>query len=268
MTANKQSQIRVNAFFITIFMLWSIALNAFAQEDAKGIRIHRTGKFAGKNVTACDGESWFGLFPTENGFELKQCKVRVVPFRDFCMGDTEEEKTGREVCVEGEVEPLFLIHGMDTLQEGDVETCIKLEKPHNSGIFLFPGQHLSARLPIPGKSAGATRLYALVALGEAVEADPGLGYAVMRHYQIVLNRTQAAAQELTGSQILREYAEFDLEGPPKLIWAGDLDRDGQLDVFMNTYHEYAAREYTLFLSSMAEMGELVKEVASYLVPSC
>lgn len=45
-----------------------------------------------------------------------------------------------------------------------------------------------------------------------------------------------------------------------LIWAGDLDRDGRLDLYMNVSQGYGS-EKRLLISSQASKGQLVKEIA-------
>jgi hypothetical protein len=46
-------------------------------------------------------------------------------------------------------------------------------------------------------------------------------------------------------------------------WAGDLDRDGQLDMVASFSRKYSYHPNQLFLSSGAKSGELVAEVARY-----
>jgi hypothetical protein len=46
-------------------------------------------------------------------------------------------------------------------------------------------------------------------------------------------------------------------------WAGDLDRDGRLDMLVTFSHKYSYHPRQLFLSSGAPPGELVAEVARY-----
>ncbi len=48
----------------------------------------------------------------------------------------------------------------------------------------------------------------------------------------------------------------------KLLWAGDLDGDGSLDLLIDTAHKYSYSQPTLFLSSMATGNELLTSVAN------
>ena len=48
-----------------------------------------------------------------------------------------------------------------------------------------------------------------------------------------------------------------------LLWAGDLDRDGQLDMLIDTVCDYNASGPMLFLSSLAEDGDLLQMVAQF-----
>ncbi len=47
-------------------------------------------------------------------------------------------------------------------------------------------------------------------------------------------------------------------------WAGDLDRDGRLDLIVNLNSKYSLHPYQLFLSSRAPPGQLVGLVATFL----
>jgi hypothetical protein len=54
-----------------------------------------------------------------------------------------------------------------------------------------------------------------------------------------------------------------------LLWVGDLDRDGKLDLYMDFYgYEKGGYGSGLFLSSEAEKGELVKQVADFSASGC
>ena len=58
------------------------------------------------------------------------------------------------------------------------------------------------------------------------------------------------------------------DASPVLLFAGDLDRDGKLDLIFNTTDHYNVSRPTLFLSSQAKSGELLGEVAHYESVGC
>ena len=53
-----------------------------------------------------------------------------------------------------------------------------------------------------------------------------------------------------------------------LLWAGDLDRDGKLDLYFEPYNEKGGLDSQLYLSSHAGKNELVKLVSIFGVMGC
>ena len=53
-----------------------------------------------------------------------------------------------------------------------------------------------------------------------------------------------------------------------LIWAGDLDKDGKLDLYVTVNQHYNIVERRLFMSSQADEGQLVAEVAEFVTSGC
>ena len=49
-----------------------------------------------------------------------------------------------------------------------------------------------------------------------------------------------------------------------VVWAGDLDGDGKLDLLVNFSRKYSVHPYRLLLSSKASPGQLVGEAATFL----
>jgi hypothetical protein len=56
--------------------------------------------------------------------------------------------------------------------------------------------------------------------------------------------------------------------PPRILWAGDLDRDGVTDLIVDAPPHYNARRYILFLSSLARGEQIVAEAASLAFVGC
>ena len=133
---------------------------------------------------------------------------------------------------------------------------------------------------VPRLSAGAviTVNQDLDLGGQKREAELWLG---RRQYRIRLDSKEPNYCDavITLTHDGRRQKLFDAAGPgttndPALVlscdvphftvhWAGDLDRDGQLDMLVTFSHKYSYHPRQLFLSSGARSGELVAEVARY-----
>ena len=74
-----------------------------------------------------------------------------------------------------------------------------------------------------------------------------------------------------GSQISQHIQLFErcCDGTyPALLWAGDLDRDREIDLLINATNHYNVTHPMLFLSSQAEEGRLVEAVAELRSVGC
>jgi hypothetical protein len=69
------------------------------------------------------------------------------------------------------------------------------------------------------------------------------------------------------SQTLFSLTEHDAASW-QLLWAGDLDGDGKLDLLLNLSAHYNVSARRLFLSSAARQGEAVREVAVFETTGC
>jgi hypothetical protein len=70
------------------------------------------------------------------------------------------------------------------------------------------------------------------------------------------------------TQVLYAIDGFADDAHFSVVWAGDLDRDGKLDLLTNFSHKYSLHPFKLFLSSHATKGRLVGEAASLLKSAC
>ncbi len=67
------------------------------------------------------------------------------------------------------------------------------------------------------------------------------------------------------SQLICQLPFYDSEGGAELLWAGDLDEDGQVDLLISTAISYREKTIRLYLSSKATAPNLVRQVATYEV---
>lgn len=72
----------------------------------------------------------------------------------------------------------------------------------------------------------------------------------------------------THTQTLAEFPRIDWDGPPQVVWARDMDRDGGPDALLDLRTHYSGHHYVLFLSSGASDGQLVSRVAEFRVGGC
>lgn len=134
---------------------------------------------------------------------------------------------------------------------------------------------------VPGATPGAVTS-ALVAHGEPRSIDLGLDHVFILDRRPVgrlwLDCVGDPAQSRCALKLARNGREQTLatwsaqrqgEGTvllgndawPHLRWAGDLDRDGQIDLLIDTSDHYNVSQPTLFLSTQAKADELVGKAA-------
>ena len=58
------------------------------------------------------------------------------------------------------------------------------------------------------------------------------------------------------------------DASPTLLFAGDIDHDGKLDLIFDTTDHYNVRRPTLFLSSQSRPGGVILDVAHYEATGC
>ena len=67
------------------------------------------------------------------------------------------------------------------------------------------------------------------------------------------------------TQVLYSAEGFADDPHFEVCWAGDLDRDGRLDLLVNFSNKYSEHRYRLLLSSRADSGQLIGDVATFVI---
>ncbi len=177
-------------------------------------------------------DNWMGVFETESGSELRAVELRLNLENEPLHRP--EEPGGRRVDVLGEIEtPLFLVSSsMSVLTPGPLTTSI-----YSHSLHLIRGTSIALNAP----GLAETRLYT---------TDEGLflcGYSIQQHI----------TDTFPGGG-----GNTDFLG---VVWAGDLDRDGRVDLLINDVDSGANSRYNwnLYLSTEASPDQLVRKVASF-----
>lgn len=189
-----------------------------------------------------DGSTWLALLVHGERSRLVPLKVRL--FRH----QHDSGLATLAVVVKEHFPPVFLVRGLPELRPGDIRTDFVGEQPLDgtAGVASTGNGH-RWRLHVEGRTV----------------ADPESGWPALTDGRLVL--TQDGQR-----QVLTDMAaKGDLRvGTWKLFWAGDLDGDRRPDFYMELTHHYATSERTLFLSSKARRGELVRPVATFSLTGC
>ncbi len=181
-------------------------------------------------------DGWLGLFTTENRPADRRGESRVAVAR------------------------------VRFVKSGEVNGDLKMETTPPNAILLVSG----VRGIVPGPAITAAQF---LDLGhDEREASVRLG---QRLYTIRLLASEPdhcdAVVALTSGADTQRL--FDIKNPPlpfacddphfRIHWAGDLDRDGRLDLLVTFSEKYSYHPRQLFLSSAAKGRNLVAEVARY-----
>jgi len=209
------------------------------------IDLLQVGSFHGDEVVATTGESWLALYTGAPSSHLERTEITVATVRDGILDDEKGTRTGKRVTVLGDKKPLFLLKNAKSLKPGKVTTIfdytthsenenVSMVNGFEQKIHAFGGKYLLKVVGVPSSENQEIKMSRLVLVSNGIGQTIRLG----------------ASENW------------------KLLWAGDLDNDGKLDFYADLSDHYNASMPTLFLSSMAEKGELVKAVAGIRTLGC
>jgi len=230
-------------FVIRWFGLFIAASLAAAPPAGRpAVELLETGVFHGGEVAAQNGERWTGLYKTPRGFAWRATPITIRRVEDP-IGDQPGAKTGIQVGATGS--PLFLVKGLTGL----IGRAVRPAQHEEGGMPLPVGP---LRLECPG-GCGVSRL---TLTGRVTSSD-----AAAKPSQLILESGGV-------SQVLYEWPEGLNDQHCELVWAGDLDGDGRLDLLMVLSGHDNVMERTLFLSSKRPRNKLVERVAVFSTKGC
>jgi hypothetical protein len=238
--------------YTSMLVLVAAAQFTIAEE---AVQILKTGLWHGDEVTVESGSDWWGIFPEGDGFTLQSAPVTITMEHDGIV-DAEGEATGKLVKVPQEAEPVLLVRGISGLKEGRLAPLYY--QPRHQ--YLFPSETLWL-LIMEGKHESALSLVALGSTEEnGIRPEPYVNNYTLKLY--------AGSHPVKKSQVLHTAARVYEEARPTIIWAGDIDRDGKVDLLLNLSDHYNVSHWALYLTRAAKDGELVGKVAEWRTTGC
>lgn len=239
-------QAKLSLILISLALVSATGSTGKKQTRVPRVELLETGEFHGDEVRARTGERWLGLHVSDHGSMLLPYRLRVEAVHDGIVDDDEEQKTGKAVSVDLPLKPSFLVKGAIVLREGPVTTVLEGEKALETASLLSPSL--------------AEHFYVLKIVGDE-DKEKCSEQSPPRNAKLVLASGDSA-------QVLYSLKECGNDAGWTLLWAGDIDRDGKLDLYVSVNQHYNVSERKLFLSSSAEEGQLVKEVAEFVTSGC
>jgi hypothetical protein len=218
---------RLHSFFLLI------ALFAAANNSGDKLRMLKVGTFHGDEVTARTGEHWLALTKVGHAFRLKPVVLEIDRVHDEIVDENEHQRSGKNVEIRPELDALALVRGAG-LVAGPVITAGEniaidgsTEKPLALGAAHYTlALHCQPTPPVDGQQQ------------ERCELSISEGH----------NTRKLAAFTSYKEHGHREFAG---ERVPTVLWAGDMDHDGRLDLLIDTTNHYNVEVISLFLSSQA-----------------
>lgn len=215
--------------------------NDWENEDGSKfiIKILETGEgFHGDEIEAKSGETWLGLFKENDDYCLRSTKIKIRRVRDGVI-DEIGEKTGKSVRVNGKHIPIFLVKNAELLKAGKIKT-----------VFYNSSDEDSTSL-----QNGFVRNYEIN------------NYKYILRVEGEVNSSKLTLESGSKKQILFSLDRM-RDATWNLIWVGDLDGDGKLDIYADLPTFYNFSERRLFLSSQPENDKLIKQVAVFHTSGC
>jgi hypothetical protein len=208
-------------------------------------QLHATGILHVDDIQTTDGANWLALVPDGHGWTLLPSRITVTPL-DATAAPGSEDGERREVrAVEAEDATLLL-----------------------RGDGFLPGPTLVAEFDAGwGWTQGPLGLEFLgerTQLAMECAAEPGAGCTLW------LGQGKARQALLRYEALMDESGQLQPgdDIPLALLFAGDLDGDGKIDLIIDASPKYSMSIPTLFLSGAAGRGEIVRAVAAQRRVGC
>lgn len=218
-------------------------------EIAELIMTFDDGIYRTSEVVAKPGQSWLVLTKDGNKYSLQKSRASVKQLRSVSWpGDENDAKLA--FGVKGKA--IFAVRNIPELRPGDVTTVFH-ENPNSESDpqtgEISDGYHHTFEL-------GDSRYVLRVSRGLTKDGDKAA----------VLVLESGGVKQVIKQVPAAISPDRNIIG--SLIWAGDIDHDGKLDLSVDEFNEKGATLVDLYLSTKAVRGNLVELAAGFVTAGC
>lgn len=223
----------------------------FPIDSCFSTKVLTVGTFHGDEVwDNADREKWFGLFQGKAGFYLAETTLKMRRVNDPVVDEHENQKTGWDVQTINKDTAIILMEGKNALTAHRVEEAILPKKQ------VLPADTIQI------KYLGID--YKIFATGGKKKVQNNPDSFEVWNYKLYLT---ADIKGKKRTSLLVAQANFD-DQMIQLIFAGDIDGDGILDLIIDTSRHYNASSPTIYFSSPAKNGEIVVPIGGHTSVGC
>lgn len=223
---------------------------------ATGFAVQPPGRFHGHEPVARHGERWLALRSDARGAALVETTLHVRAVEDAVL-DAPGQRSGREVGSSLEGSGVAMYVRGPVLRAGPIERA-------QAGTDA----DATAPAPLPARTiAWRARHYRLET---RCDDTPFRHVDAQAHYRCRLVLGDGIREQvLLESLAYRDAsAALSTEATAEVLFAGDLDRDGRLDLLIDLTDHYNISRPTLLLSSQAAPGDFVGMAAAFESVGC
>ncbi len=219
------------------------------------IQILDDGIYRRSEVVAKSGEKWLVFFDQNGKHSLSESTASVKKLNSVSWPGDEKDARLAFKGIKGIGKPVFALKNVRGLRPGRVNTLFHRPLWKDISESDFQEQELDD---------GFRREFRLNETSYVLRVSKGLTRDGTEVAVLVLESNGV-------SQVIKQTYhvpsdERDIVG--SLLWAGDIDRDGKLDLYFDEFNEKGFTSIELHLSSYAASGELVGFVASFGMAGC
>jgi len=249
-----------------LLLLGVLTGQAFLQtiQPAKVLLVETGEGFHGDEIHARNGERWLGLYVTKRGSFLAESKVTVRRVIDAVADDDPRRPTGKSVSVDRRQRPILLVKNARMLKPGAASTIYRgsEDEKHLLGVgtqLKLKLNGLDYQLKVVSKKPRPKNCQDCLPIDARLMLNAGASA------QVIFNLDEYLKKEWGQEPI---PSEDEIETPAwYLLWAGDVDGDGKLDLYL-ALNGYNFSEHILLLSSQANPKQLVREIARFRMTGC
>lgn len=236
---------------LLLFLVGSLFLPLPAQAGDLPGRMVMVGSWHGDEVDAHDGETWLALtVAADGGSRLQDAVIRVEAVVDEIL-DAPPARSGKQVALVDGSEPLVLLRNLPQLKAGPVESAALRRAEigfDNPGQVYFKGVLYEIGYACPAEALGQESADCPLLFSGGGRQQTLATYSVYR---------PGTTEAMAGSEAFLQ-----------LLWAGDLDGDGRLDLLIDLTDHYNVSAPTLLLSGSAHEDQMVRPVAAFRTTGC